>query len=146
MADDFGTGCAKLPQFFSRKVALLGARFNSLKLILDSHNVELTEAIKGHVDACVQKLEHMNQRAIEARVNLERDHVGLPENKFKCTIHVYFKGADMFAEDQEDDLYAAIDLTTKKVRQLLRKRHNKIITRHHAWGAKAKRARQLSDA
>ena len=116
-----------------------------MKLILDSHNVELTEAIKDHVGVCVQKLEHMNQRALEARVNLERDHVGLPENKFKCTIHVYFRGADMFAEDQEDDLYAAIDLTTKKVRQL-RKRHNKIITRHHAWGAKAKRARQLSDA
>ena len=133
-------------QFFSRKTDLIGARFNSMKLIIDSHNVELTEAIKDQVDACVQKLEHMNQRAIEARVNLERVHVGLPENKFKCNIHVYFKGADMFAEDHENDLYAAIDLTTKKVQQLLRKRHNKIITRHHAGAAKAKRARQLSDA
>jgi len=117
-----------------------------MKLILDSHNVALSEAIKDHVGACVQKLEHMNQRVLEARVNLERDHVGLPENKFKCTMHVYFKGADMFAEDHEDDLYAAIDLVTKKVQQQLRKRHNKIITRHHAGAAKAKRARQLIDA
>ena len=117
-----------------------------MKLILDSHNVEVTEAIKAHVSVCVQKLEHMNQRALEARVNLERDHVGLPENKFKCTMHIYFKGTDMFAEDHESDLYIAIDLVTKKIQQQLRKRHNKIITRHHAWGAKAKRARQLSDA
>ena len=116
-----------------------------MKLILDSHNVEVTEAIKAHVSVCVHKLEHMNQRALEARVNLERDHVGLPKNKFKCTMHVYFKGADMFAEDHEDDLYAAIDLVTKKVQQQLRKRHNKIITRHHAGAAKAKRARQLTD-
>ena len=48
-----------------------------MKLILDSHNVELTEAIKDHVSVCVHKLEHMNQRALEARVNLERDHVCL---------------------------------------------------------------------
>ena len=108
-----------------------------MKLILDSHNVEVTEAIKAHVSVCVHKLEHMNQRALEARVNLERDHVGLPENKFK--------GTDMFAEDHESDLYVAIDLVTEKIQQQLRKRHNKIITRHHAGAAKAKRARQLAD-
>ena len=117
-----------------------------MKLILDSHNVEVTEAIKEHVSVCVDKLEHMNRRALEARVNLERDHVGLPENKFKCTMHIYFKGTDIFAEDHENDLYAAIDLVTKKVQQQRRKRHNKISTRHHAVAARANRERQLTDA
>ena len=117
-----------------------------MKLILDSHNVEVTEAIKAHVSVCVHKLEHMNQRALEARVNLERDHVGLPENKFKCTMHIYFKGTDMFAEDHESDLNVAIDFVTKKNQQQLRKGHNKIITRYHAGAAKAKHARQLIDA
>ena len=116
-----------------------------MKLILDSHNVELTEAISAHVSVSVHKLEHMNQRALVARVNLERDHVGLPENKYKCTMHIYFKGTDMFAEDHQSDLYMAIDLVTKKIQQQLRKHHNKIITRHHAGAAKAKRARQLTD-
>ena len=115
-----------------------------MKLILDSHNVEVTEAIKAHVSVCVHKFEHMNQRALEARGNLERDHVGLPENKLKCTMHIYFKGTDMFAEDHESDLYVAIDLVTEKIQQQLRKRHNKIITRHHAGVAKAKRASQLA--
>ena len=116
-----------------------------MKLILDSHNIELTEAIKDHVNGCIHKFEHMNQRALEARVNLERDHVGLPGNKYKCTMHLYFKGTDMFAEDHESDLYAAIDLVTKKVQQQLRKRHSKIITRHHTGAAKAKQTRQLAD-
>ena len=130
---------------FARHFSFVRAAFNPMKLILDSHNVEVTEAIKDHVNVCVHKLEHMNQRALEARVNLEQDHVGLPENKYKCTMHLYFKGADMFAEDHESDLYAAIDLVTKKVQQQLRKRHNKIITRHHAGAAKAKQTRQLTD-
>ena len=138
-----------MPSFegtFSRNLGLNRAGSKSMKLILDSHNVEVTEAIKEHVNVCVHKLEHMNQRAIEARVNLDRDHVGLPENKYKCTMHLYFKGADMFAEDHENDLYAAIDLVTKKVQQQLRKRHSKIITRLHGGAAESKQSRMLADA
>ena len=136
---------SRCSETFVCHLSLVRAVFNSMKLILDSHNVELTEAIKDHVSVCVHKLEHMNQRALEARVNLERDHVGLPENKYKCTMHLYFKGMDMFAEDHESDMYAAIDLVTKKVQQQLRKRHGKIITRHHAGAARAKQTRQLTD-
>jgi ribosome-associated translation inhibitor RaiA len=41
----------------------------------------------------------------------------------------------MFAEDHENDLYASIDLVTKKVQQQLGKRHNKIIKKHHSEAA-----------
>ena len=120
------------------------ANFFYMRLVLESHNVEVTDAIKEHVQFCVDKIEHMNQRAVEARVHLERDHVGLPTNKFKCAIHLYFKGADLFAEDYENDLYASIDLVTKKIQAQLRKRHNKIITRHHSVSSKAKEELQTS--
>ena len=115
-----------------------------MKLVLDSHNVEVNDAIKEHVQICVDKLEHMNQRALEARVHLERDHVGLPTNKFKCAINLYFKGADLFAEDYENDLYASIDLVTKKIQSQLRKRHNKIITRLQSGVSKAKEEFHMS--
>ena len=71
--------------------------FLYMDLVLESHNVEATVAIKEHVQFCVDKIEHMNQRAVEARVHLERDHVGFPKNKFKCAIQLSFKGADLFA-------------------------------------------------
>ena len=109
-----------------------------MNLVLESHNVEVTDAIKEHVQFCIDKIEHMNQRAVEARVHLERDHVGLSTNNFKCAIHLYFKGADLFAEDYENNLYASIDLVTKKIQSQLRKRHNKIITRHQSVASKAK--------
>ena len=118
--------------------------FLYMDLVLESHNVEATDAIKEHVQFCIDKIEHMNQRAVEARVHLERDHVGLPTNKFKCAIHLYFKGADLFAEDYENDLYASIDLVTKKIQSQLRKRHNKIITRHQSGASKAKEKFQVA--
>ena len=116
-----------------------------MKLVLDSHNVQVTDAIKEHVQYRVDKLEHMNQRAVEARAHLDRDHVGLPKNKFKCAIHLYFKDADLYAEDYENDLYASIDLVSKKIQSQLRKRHNKNITRRRSDATKAKEELQLTE-
>lgn len=41
-------------------------------------------------------------------------------------IHVALPGPDLHAEDAEDDLYSAIDLTVKKLVQQLRKRKTKV--------------------
>ena len=39
-----------------------------MKLILSSHNVTLTEAIEAHILAKLDKLEHLDHRAISARI------------------------------------------------------------------------------
>ena len=101
-----------------------------MKIIIDSHNIEVTGAIKDHVYSCIQKLEHMNQSALEARIHLDRDHAGQILNKFKCSMHLLLKGKDIYAEDIEKDLYIAIDLVTKKIQQQLRKQHNIKIMQH----------------
>ena len=53
---------------------------------------------------------------------------------------LYFEST--FAEDFESDLYAAIDLVTKKIEQQIRKRHNKYKARKHTDAARTKRRRQ----
>ena len=53
-------------------------------------------------------------------------------------------GPDLFAEDWERDLYAAIDLVTKKIEQQIRTRHNKYKARKHTEAARTKRRRQES--
>ena len=45
----------------------------------------------------------------------------------------------------EDDLYAAMDVVTKKIEQQLRKRHNKFKARKHTLGARGKEARHAAD-
>jgi putative sigma-54 modulation protein len=101
-----------------------------MKIIIDSHNIHVTEAIETHVNTCIQKLEHMNQKTLEARVHLDRDHAGQALKKYKCSMHILLKGKDVFAEDSEKDLYVAIDLATKKTQQQLRKQHNLKIMQH----------------
>ncbi|MCF7708335.1 MAG: ribosome-associated translation inhibitor RaiA [Verrucomicrobia bacterium] len=109
-----------------------------MKLILNTHKITLTEGIQNHVRNRIEKLEHLDHFAIEARVNLEHDHTGLPEKKFKCSIRLVLRGPDLFAEDYENDLYAAIDLVTKKIEQQIRKKHSKFKTRHQNDPARSK--------
>jgi putative sigma-54 modulation protein len=113
-----------------------------MKLILSTHNVTLTKAIEDHVLAKLDKLDHLTQRVVDARVTLEHDHTRAPERQFACSIRLCVRGPDFFAEDKESDLYAAIDLVMKKVGQQIRKRQNKIKARKHKVAARSKRSRQ----
>ena len=110
-----------------------------MKLILIPHNVTLTEAIEKHVIAKLEKLEHLDKRAVDARVILEHDHKRVPEKAFSCSMRLSVRGPDLFAQDREEDLYKAIDLVAKKIEQQIRKRHNKVKARHHNEASKTKR-------
>jgi len=116
-----------------------------MKLILSTHNLTLTKAIKDHLVDKLEKLDHFDRRAVDARVTLEHDHKRAPEKQFACSIRLEMPGPDLFAEDAERDLYAAIDLVTKKIEQQIRKRHNKYKARKHAEAARTKRRRQEAD-
>jgi putative sigma-54 modulation protein len=113
-----------------------------MKLILSTHNVTLTEAIENHIMTRIEQLEHLDPRAINARVTIEHDHKKVPERQFKCSIRLAEPGPDLYAEDAETDLYAAIDLVAKKMEQQIRKRQSKFKARNHTEAAKGKRTRQ----
>src|SRR6266446_1047316 len=53
------------------------------------------------------------------------------DRQFKCSMRLAMPGPDLYAEDFETDLYAAIDLVAKKIEQQIRKRHNKYKARKH---------------
>src|SRR5688572_25567472 len=109
-----------------------------MKLIVLPHNVTLTKAIEDHIVTRIEKLDHFDRRAIDARVTLEHDHTRSPERQFSCSMRLSVRGPDLFAEDRESDLYAAIDVVTKKIEQQIRKRHNKTKARKHKVAARSK--------
>ena len=114
----------------------------AMNLILSTHNLTLTKAIEDHIRSRIDKLEHLDRFAIDVRVTLEHDHKRLPERAFACSMRLTMPGPDLFAEDSEADLYAAIDLVTKKIEQQIRKRHNKYKARKHTEASTVKRRRQ----
>jgi putative sigma-54 modulation protein len=113
-----------------------------MNLILSTQNVTLTKAIEDHLMVRINKLEHLDRFAINTRVTLEHDRTKAPERQFSCSMRVSLPGPDLFAEDAENDLYAAIDLVSKKIEQQIRKRHSKFKARNHKVVARSKRSRQ----
>ena len=115
---------------------------SSMKFILSTHNVTLTKAIEDHILARINQLEHLDRFAIDARVILEHDTTKATDKQFKCSMRLAMPGPDLYAEDWETDLYAAIDIVAKKIEQQIRKRHNKHKARRHSEASRTKRKRQ----
>jgi putative sigma-54 modulation protein len=113
-----------------------------MNLILSTHDVTLTKAIEDHIISRINKLEHLDRFALNVRVTLEHDQTKAPERQFSCSMRLSLPGPDLFAEDVESDLYAAIDLVAKKIEQQIRKRHNKFKARKHKVAARVKRTHQ----
>jgi putative sigma-54 modulation protein len=113
-----------------------------MNFILSMHNLTKTRAIEEHIISRIGKLEHLDHFAINARVTLEHDHTKAPERQFSCSIRLEVPGPDLFAEDVESDLYAAIDLVAKKIEQQIRKRRSKYKARKRKVAARTKRNRQ----
>jgi putative sigma-54 modulation protein len=106
------------------------------------HKVTLTKAIEDLIVGRIIKLEHLDRFAIDARVTLEHDNTKAADRQFSCSMRLAVPGPDLFAEDCESDLYAAIDLVTKKIEQQIRKRQSKYKARKHTEAARTKRRRQ----
>jgi putative sigma-54 modulation protein len=113
-----------------------------MNLILLPHNVTLTKAIEDHIISRIAKLEHLDRFALNARVTLEHDKTKAPERQFSCSVRLAVPGPDLFAQDVESDLYAAIDLVVKKIEQQIRKRRSKYHARKHKVASRTKRSRQ----
>jgi putative sigma-54 modulation protein len=113
-----------------------------MKLVLSAHNVPTSEAIERRIQENIDKLAQHDPRAIEARVTIEHDTTRAPEKAFKCAMRIAVPGPDLFAEDCESNLYAAIDLVTKKIDQQMRTRHSKQISKNHSEAARLKQERQ----
>jgi len=116
-----------------------------MKLIISTHNLTLTQAIEDHVMEKVEKLDRLDQRAVDVRVTLEHDHKRIPEKQFSCSLRLAVRGPDLFAEDRQSDLYSAIDMVAKKIEQQIRKRHNKHKARKHKQAARTKLKRQETE-
>lgn len=116
-----------------------------MKFILSTHNVTLTKAIEDHILARINQLEHLDRFAIDARVILEHDTTKATDKQFRCSMRLAMPGPDLYAEDWETDLYAAIDIVAKKIEQQIRKRHNKYKARRHSEASRTKRKRQEAE-
>ncbi|MBX9742664.1 MAG: ribosome-associated translation inhibitor RaiA [Chthoniobacterales bacterium] len=94
-----------------------------MQIHLSPRHMTLTAAIHSYVCEKVMHLEEMAPTLIAAHIVILHDET--KKKRYVVKVHLALPGPDIHAEDAEDDLYAAIDLTINKLTQQLRKNKTK---------------------
>lgn len=97
-----------------------------MQLNITGHQLDITDAIHAYVTGKLDKLERHFDHINNVHVILSVEKVA---QRAEATVHIV--GAELFAEAENEDMYAAIDqLIDKLDRQLLRHKE-KLSERHH---------------
>ena len=96
-----------------------------MQLDVTGRHVDVSESLKAYVETKFQRLErhfeHINNTHVILSVEKDRQ-------KAEATVHV--NRGNLFADEEKEDMYAAIDgLIDKLDRQL--KKHKEKLTDHH---------------
>jgi putative sigma-54 modulation protein len=87
-----------------------------MQITVSGHHVEVTPALREYVNSKLSKLQHHFDNITNTAVTLTVEKL---IQKAEATVHV--AGANLFAECESQDMYAAIDsLADKLDRQLIR--------------------------
>lgn len=87
-----------------------------MQVIVTGHHLEITDALRSHVDAKFAKLARHFDNVIDIHVILTVEKL---VQKAEATLQL--SGAKLFAEDHQEDMYVAIDnLVDKLDRQILK--------------------------
>jgi putative sigma-54 modulation protein len=99
-----------------------------MQVNLTGHHVDITDSMRAYVDEKIVRLERHFDHVTNVHVILS---VEKKSQKAEATVHI--AGADVFADAEHEDMYAAIDALIDKLdRQVLR--HKEKVKSHRGNG------------
>ena len=87
-------------------------------------NIEVTPAIREHVESKINKVERYFNEDFQANANVNLKVVNNSETKVEVTIPM--KNLTLRAEEMHSDMYAAVDLIIDKLERQIRKHKTKV--------------------
>jgi len=104
-----------------------------MQLSISGQHIEVTDSLREHVTSKFEKLtrhfDHMTN--VHVVLSVEKDR-----QKAEATVHV--SGADLFASDENENMYTAIEHLVAKLDRQIIKHKSKIKDHHQADGANMK--------
>ncbi len=97
-----------------------------MQLSISGHHVDVTDALKSYVEEKLKKQERHYDHITNTHVILTVEKL---EQRAEATVHM--SGAEVFADANCDDMYAAIDKLTDKLDRQILKHKEKVQDRHH---------------
>ena len=96
-----------------------------MQITLTGHHVEITDSMRDYLNGKLEKIERHFDNVVDVNVILSVEKL---RQKAEATVHL--SGSNIYADDTQEDMYAAIDgLVDKLDRQVVK--HKEKITNHH---------------
>lgn len=96
-----------------------------MQLSVTGHHVEITDSLRDYVQEKIERIQRHFDQVTNVHVILSVEKV---RHKAEATLHL--AGGNIFAEAENDDMYAAIDALADKLDRQVR-RHKEKMTDHH---------------
>lgn len=98
-----------------------------MQITVSGHNIQMTQALKEYSEKKIGKLDIFFSEALEkGLVELEHHSSASPEKMNEAKVIVYVHGAILSAKEENQDMYAAIDLIFEKLEKQLKKYKEKM--------------------
>lgn len=97
-----------------------------MNLHLTGHHLEITPAIRDYVSSKLQRITHHFDHVIDVTVVLTVEKL---QRRIEASVHV--RGRDIFCENADADMYAAIDGLVDKLDRTIIKHKEKSLERRH---------------
>ena len=91
-----------------------------MHVIITGHHLEVTDSLKNYVETKLAKLERHFDNVSDVHVILSVEKL---VQKAEATVQI--SGAKLFAEDHQEDMYAAIDAMVDKLDRQISKHKEK---------------------
>ena len=99
-----------------------------MQVSLSGHHVDITDSLRNYVNEKIERLDRHFDQALDIHVVLTVEKM---RHKAEATMHV--SGGNMHADDEQEDMYAAIDgMVDKLDRQ--GKKHKEKMKSHRVKG------------
>ena len=106
-----------------------------MNLTISGHHLEVTPALREYVLTKLDRVTRHFDQVVDVTVLLSVGKLKEKELRQKAEVTLHVKGKDIFVEQSDEDLYAAIDALMDKLdRQVCR--HKDRLQNHHHVAAK----------
>jgi len=96
-----------------------------MQINLTGHHVEITPALRTYVTSKLARLERHFEQLIDIHCILTVEKL-----RHRAEANVNLKGATLFADATEDDMYKSIDMMIDKLDRQVKRHKGKLTDRH----------------
>ncbi|HSF46967.1 MAG TPA: ribosome-associated translation inhibitor RaiA [Burkholderiales bacterium] len=98
-----------------------------MNLSVTGHQLEVTPAIRSYITSKLERITRHFDHVIDVNVILSVEKL---QQKAEASVHL--RGKDLFAQSDDQDMYAAIDLLIDKLdRQVIEYKRKRIFDKRH---------------